>query len=219
MVDVRTCDARGPKTLGRPRDGSRDTAILTAALELIAEVGYERLSMEAIVGRARVSKATIYRRWPSKGALVAAAVRQRTETVVVPIDEGSLRGDLLEVLRVMSVNIGKHDLGLLTGIFAGMRTDPELAAALRGAAASDKLGLTTSVFERAAARGERPRPAANLLFHEIAPAVVMHRLLVLGEDTDEAFLVHLVDEILLPVLTGPPTRSLPTLEATGEASS
>lgn len=218
MVDVRTCDSGAPKTLGRPRDGSRDTAILTAALELIAEVGYERLSMEAIVGRARVSKATIYRRWPSKGALIAAAVRQRTETVVVPIDEGSLRGDLLQVLRVMSVNIGKHDLGLLTGIFAGMRTDPQLAEALRGAV-SDKLALTTSVFERAAARGERPRPAANLLFHEIAPAVVMHRLLVLGEDTDEAFLAHLLDEILLPVLTDPPARSLPTLETTGEASS
>ncbi len=93
-----------------------------------------------------------------------------------------------------------------------MRTDPELADALRGATVSDKLALTTSVFERAAARGARLRPAANLLFHEIAPAVVMHRLLVLGESTDEAFLAHLVDEILLPVLTDPPARVLPTLD-------
>ncbi len=171
VADVRTRDARAPQTLGRPRDSSRDTAILSAALELIAEVGYERLSMDAIVCRARVSKATIYRRWPSKGALVAAAVRQRTATVVVPIDEGSLREDLLEVLRVMSANIGNHDMGLLTGIIAGMRTDPELADALRGAALSDKLGLTTSVFERAVARSEPLHAAANLLFHEIAPAV------------------------------------------------
>jgi len=207
VADVRTRDARAPQTLGRPRDSSRDTAILSAALELIAEVGYERLSMDAIVCRARVSKATIYRRWPSKGALVAAAVRQRTATVVVPIDEGSLREDLLEVLRVMSANIGNHDMGLLTGIIAGMRTDPELADALRGAALSDKLGLTTSVFERAVARSEPLHAAANLLFHEIAPAVVIYRLLVLGESTDEAFLAHLVDDILLPVLTNPPARS------------
>ncbi len=215
----RTADAsRPPASPGRPRDHSRDTAIARVALELVAEVGYERLSIEAVASRASTSKATIYRRWPNKGALVAAAVRNRDGAEVEPIDEGSLRGDLLEVLRVMSGNIGAYDLGLLTGIFAGMRNDPELAQALREGLLADKLGLTTHVFERAVARGE-VRPDANLLFHQIAPAVVIYRLVVQGQSTDEAFLTHLVDEILLPVLTHPSPCSLPTANSPRKGSS
>lgn len=101
---------------------------------------------------------------------------------------------------------------------AGMRTDPRLAHALHSGMLSDKVSLTASVFERAVARGEPLRPGRNLSFHELAPAVIFYRLLVLGENTDEAFLTHLVDEVLMPVLTSPSACPLPTTGTPGKAS-
>lgn len=188
---------------GRPRDAGRDTAILDAALGLVAEVGYERVSMDAVAARARASKATIYRRWPSKGALVAAAVHCRATVELVLADTGTLRGDLLALVGQLADIIGKQDLALLTGVFAGMRNDPQLADALRCDLFTDKTALTMAVFERATMRGEPVRADANRLFHEVAPAVVIHHLMVAGRPADDAFVTHLVDDVLLPVLTTP----------------
>lgn len=192
-----------PARTGRPRDASRDTVILEAALALVGEVGYDRVSMDAVAARAHASKATIYRRWASKGELVGAAVRCRVSAELDPPNTGSLRGDLLAAVTLMAEGIGEQDLALLTGIFAGMRTDPELADAMRCDLLADKVALTAPIFTHAAERGERLCPDPSRLFHEVAPAVVMHRLMVVGEPADPAFLSHLVDTILLPVLTTP----------------
>ena len=85
---------------GRQLDPSRAAAIMAAALEGLAEVGYDRLSMGEIAARAHAGKDALYRRWPSKAALVVDAVaawRQRFAPLTIP-DTGSLRGDL-ELLR------------------------------------------------------------------------------------------------------------------------
>lgn len=198
-------DVTPPRAQGRPRDASRDPVILDAVLELVAEVGYDRVSMDAVAARARASKATIYRRWPSKGALVAAAVRCRAAMEPLEVDEGSLRADLLVAVRILAENLVRQDLGLMTGVFAAMRTDAELASALRCDMFTDKASVTAPVFRRAAARGEPLHPDANLLFGQVAPAVVIHRLLATDEGVDEAFLTCLVDSVLLPVLTHQPT--------------
>ena len=77
----------------------RDAAICDATLALLAEVGYDRMSMDAVAARAKASKATIYRRWPGKQELVLDAVRSRAPGMAVPEDTGSLRGDLLATYR------------------------------------------------------------------------------------------------------------------------
>lgn len=188
---------------GRPRDASRDTVILEAALSLVGELGYDRVSMDAIAARARASKATIYRRWSSKGALVSAAVRCRVPVSLVMPDEGSLRADLLAAVRLMAESIGQQDLALLTGVFAGMRTDPDLADAMRCDLMTDKETAFAPLFHRAADRGEPLRADAVRLYLEVAPAVVMHRLIVTAEALDDAYITHVVDDVLLPVLTTP----------------
>jgi len=188
---------------GRPRDASREAAILEAALALVGELGYERVSMDAVAARARASKATIYRRWSSKGALVSAAVRCRAPVPMVMPDEGSLRADLLAAVRLMTESIGQQDLALLTGVFAGMRTDPELADAMRCDLLGDKESAIAPLFQRAAERGEPLHTDAVRLFLEVAPAVVMHRLIVTAEAVDDAYVTHVVDDVLLPVLTTP----------------
>ncbi len=198
-----TDDVPSVRQQGRPRDASRDTVILDAALALVGELGYDRVSMDAVAARARASKATIYRRWSSKGALVSAAVRCRAPVPMVMPDEGSLRADLLAAVRLMTESIGQQDLALLTGVFAGMRTDPELADAMRCDLLGDKESAIAPLFQRAAERGEPLHTDAVRLFLEVAPAVVMHRLIVTAEAVDDAYVTHVVDDVLLPVLTTP----------------
>ncbi len=91
---------------GRPRDPRRDEAILDAALTLVAEVGYDRMTVDALAARAGVSKPTIYRRWPDgKVELMADAIRLRQQARGPRLDTGSLRGDLIALI----VDLGADD--------------------------------------------------------------------------------------------------------------
>src|SRR5581483_10849004 len=85
--------------VGRPRDETRDAAILDATLRILGDVGYDRLTIDAVATEARASKATVYRRWPGKAALVVDAIQSLNPyaagTGGEPPDTGSLRGDLL----------------------------------------------------------------------------------------------------------------------------
>src|ERR671937_591346 len=84
------------------RGAARETAILQATLELLAESGYDQLTIDAVAARARCSKATIYRRWPDKAALVVTAVRRHAgQPAAAAPETGSLRSDLLAALAAM----------------------------------------------------------------------------------------------------------------------
>jgi len=108
---------------GRPRDESREQAILDAAIDLLAEVGYEGMSIEAVAVRAKSSKATIYRRWPGKAELVADAMRRRSEPILEDLpDTGSLRSDLLALALRMFDGMKGVDGGLMCGLAVAVRT-------------------------------------------------------------------------------------------------
>jgi AcrR family transcriptional regulator len=181
-----------------PRGEAREQAILDAALELVMEVGYDRLSMDALAERAHASKATIYRRWSGKAQVVADAIRRRKSGPHTVVDTGTLRQDLLETLGGMCVSLG-GDEALVAGVMSAMRTDPELAGLMRSQVLDGDSPMDV-VVARAVARGELPPGASGALVDEVAPAVVMLRLVFRGEPLDDEFLVHLVDEIVLPLL-------------------
>ncbi|GII82429.1 TetR family transcriptional regulator [Sphaerisporangium siamense] len=185
---------------GRPRDSGRDVAILDATLCLLAEVGYDQLSIEAVATRAGVGKPTVYRRYAGKAALVAAAVERRAVDTPPVTWSGDLREVLLELVGWLARQIGEQEVGLLGALFAGMRSDPELAAAMRRILRRDGAMMTEQPFRGATESGEHLVPGAAGLFAEIAPALIVHRLIFAGEPCDQRFLVHLVDDILLPLL-------------------
>ena len=83
-------------------DASRDGALREAALELLADVGYDRLTLEAVAARARAGKTTIYRRWSGKAELVVDALVSAKGPLGFP-DTGSLAGDLRAVPHGLSV--------------------------------------------------------------------------------------------------------------------
>jgi AcrR family transcriptional regulator len=185
---------------GRPRDDAREQAILEAAIELLAEVGYEAMTIEAVAVRARSSKATIYRRWPGKAELVAEAMRRRTEPFVEELpDRGSLRGDLLALAERMFAGINGADGGLMCGLAVAVRSDPGFGRLLAAHTHDSKLRSVTEIVDRAKARGEIPSGADPKILLQVAPGVALFHQMS-GEPLDAAFGEYLVDRVLIPLL-------------------
>jgi AcrR family transcriptional regulator len=179
----------------------REEAILLATLSLLAEVGYDQMTMDAVAARARASKATIYRRWPGKAELVVTAVKRYAGSPATPSpDTGSLREDLLAVLHVMRSTLIGQDAALILGLMIAMRRDPELARTVRAQVVDDKHEVFGAVIARAVARGDLPATVDHAMFAEISSAMLFSRLFITGEPLDDAFIHHLVDAVLLPLL-------------------
>lgn len=208
---------------GRRLDESRDPVILQAALEGVAEVGYDRLTMDDIAARAKAGKGALYRRWPSKAALMIDAIaawRQQVAPRVTP-DTGSLRGDL----DAMVAGIPDWDpdnqrmILVVTGLVTAARRDPELAAALSGPILEVPKALLRAIFERAVGRGEIPPDRDLDLVAETALALNVFRMVTRGEFPDRNFVRRVVDDVLYPLLTAPvATTPVPTVRPRRRAS-
>jgi len=192
------------KPRGRPRDPRTDEAILDAALHLVAEVGFDRMTIEALATRAGVGKPTIYLRWPGgKAEVVASAIMARRDALdgTADLDTGSLRGDLCALVRYFVERVTR-DAPLTAGLTCQLRESPELASVFRDHAVEQERERTRALLRRAAARGEVADAAAvTPLFPDVAPSLIYTRVLLAGEPVDAAFVDSLVDDVLLPILT------------------
>ena len=185
---------------GRPRDEARDQAILEAAVDLLAEVGYDAMSIESIANRAAVSKATIYRRWPGKAELVAEALRRRHDPHgFVPPDTGSLRGDLLAAVENMLEQIEGLDGALICGLATAVRADAQLGQMILADKKAHSEQIAGSIISRAQSRGELPDNVSFDPILKVAPGVALFRQMT-GETLDEEFAEHLVDDVVIPLL-------------------
>ena len=185
----------------RTRGEVREEAILQVTLELLAEVGYDQLTIDGVAARAHCSKATIYRRWQGKAELVITAVRRHSPPPPRPgPGTGSLREDLLAALEAMRSSLAGQDTALLLGLMTAMRHDRELAAVVREQVVDNKREVFGAAVARAVARGELPAGADHTLLAEISSAMLLSRQLVTGEPLDAAFAQELVDDVLLPLL-------------------
>lgn len=191
--------ARTPQR-GRPRDASRDDALRQAALEVMAEVGYRALTMDAVAARARAGKATIYRRWESKLDLVIDTCTQLAQQNLAEPDTGSLAGDLREFLSAfaafLSGPIGKAAQALV----GELPHEPELATAFRDTFLIAQLDVLRRILERAAERGELRADAPRGMAVEIAGAALIYRLMLTGDPLDLPFVDRVVDQVLLPLV-------------------
>ena len=186
----------GPKL-----DPEREQAILGATLDLLAECGYEALRLDAVAARAKASKATLYRHWPGKAELVVDAVRCYEQADLSDeVDTGSLRGDVLATLTAMRDLMSGEFGQLIAGLVAPVQKDPELARVVRTSMLEDKKQVTQRMLDRAVARGELPADTDPTVFPEVAPAVMFMRVFLNAQDIDEAFLTHLTDDILMPLM-------------------
>ncbi|WP_433217703.1 TetR/AcrR family transcriptional regulator [Dactylosporangium sp. CS-047395] len=178
----------------------RRAAICDAVFELLGEVGYDRMTMDAVAARARASKATIYRGWPSKPELVMEAVEHRYGGAAQPPDTGSLRGDLFAQLNAVCTAACGPDGAVFTGLLTAATHNAELAEVMYRCAYSTKHGMYESMLERAAARGEVPPGTSADLLHEVLHAMVTSRRMWQNGPLDEEFVERLVDGVLMPIL-------------------
>ena len=176
---------------------------MSAVIELLGEVGYEAMTMDAVAARAHASKTTIYKRWRGKPELVRAAVGSHIAgRVPVPADTGSLRGDLLAVMRAVRGHLTEEFLAMMSGLVHAMRSDRELADVLWSHLAGDQ-GIALPIVRRGVGRGELPAGADTQragLAHEVIEAQLFRQMAV-GGSLDAPFDTHLVDDLVIPVLT------------------
>ncbi|MFF3666706.1 TetR/AcrR family transcriptional regulator [Microtetraspora malaysiensis] len=183
----------------RRLDPAREQAILDATLELLAETGYDRMSVDQIARRAGASKATIYRRWTGKADLVVDLVCNRLDIDLPPApDTGSLRGDLLAALGAICSAIG-HRHQLIIGLVSAMLSSPELAGAVRDHMPGRDLSGLEFLLGRAVERGDLPGPVDPRALFSVAEGLIWRRLIVLGEPLDDVFMADAVDRVLLPL--------------------
>ncbi|WP_370247204.1 TetR/AcrR family transcriptional regulator [Nocardioides sp.] len=183
----------------RPRiEGDREQQILDAALAVLVEVGYDRLTMDAVATAARASKATLYRRWNSKAALVSEALVSRRGPLQTP-DTGSLRGDLVAMFCGPHGMTDGSQTAMLAAVLTAVTRDEEFATEFRARFLEPKLALATAVFRRAQERGEVRADLDTDLIAPLLPSVAIHRHLMVGLPVDEEFIARVVDEVVLPL--------------------
>jgi AcrR family transcriptional regulator len=207
-------DYLGPTaaTASPRRGNAREEAILNAAIELVAEIGYDRITVDRIAARAKASKATMYRRWPGKAELVAEALRRHAEgPATIVEDTGSLRGDLLATVRRLVRSITGDRGPSLLGLLEAIRDHSELRVLIAGQIQSASEDAGELICARAAARGElaaHAGDAAALL--RLAIADLLLQTLLTGHAPGPADQQRLTDDVLVPLLTRAPRGSAGT---------
>ncbi|MEI8240554.1 MAG: TetR/AcrR family transcriptional regulator [Actinomycetota bacterium] len=191
---------------GRPRNESCTSDILHAALALVAELGMAGLTMDAVATRAGVGKATIYRRWPSKEALMLDAWALTIAVPLVP-DTGSLRGDLLELLSVVDDLFSDANLRrVFPQMVAAAKVDPDTSEAYRSFVASRRAPMQT-VLQRAVRRGEIGPDLDLGVVQDLLIAPLMYRWLITDAPIDRDVIVSIVDLVTAGVArTAAPVR-------------
>jgi len=197
----------GPSTpaRGRPPDPAREAAILRAALEGLAEHGYDRLTMDEIAARAHAGKGALYRRWSSKAALVvdaAIAWRSARGPIALP-DTGSVRGDLDGALSAMR-ELDDQDqpiFGVVLGLVTAAQRDPELAKLIDSKLLEVPRRALREVFDRGVKRGEIPPDRDLSLVPDVILGLNFIRS-VTGKPLDRRFVRRVFDDVVLPLALG-----------------
>lgn len=190
---------------GRPRSPQADAAVLSAALDELQEVGYARFTMEGVARRAGVGRPTVYRRYPSKAALVVAACHDiSARTIRVP-DTGTVEGDVVTLITGLAwVFTATRARTIVPALSAAGADQPELAAAAR-AVWQPRRDVMRSVLQRAVDRGELPTGAADDAAIDLLYAPIYYRLLVTRAPLDPPVARHFA-ELALAGLRSQPGR-------------
>jgi AcrR family transcriptional regulator len=219
-ADTGTGGGRPSAAVGRKRDASRDATILDAAISILAEVGYDGMTMDMVAVRAKAGKATVYRRWATKADMVLEAVarmkREQVDLDNLP-DTGSLRDDLLALFRPQPMEETERKLRAMAGMAALLSQHPALAGTAHDALVAPWVEANRVLMRRARDRGEIPGDADIETVAQITPSMGAYRTLIRRQPFDRAFLVTMVDGLVLPAL-GLPRKSPDPPPTTGAST-
>ena len=187
----------GPRKPGRPRDAQRDRAILQSTFKILNTQGYAGLTIEGVAADANVGRPTIYRRWPSKPALVVAAL-MTSDRLALPVpDSGSLRGDLiaLQVHQVELMN-SPQSRRVTAGLVADLAADPELAEIYVTQYLAPRRATVWQVLQRGVDRGELAPDTDFAFVYDLLMGPLFMRAVVWGQSLEPGAAERTVDVVL-----------------------
>ncbi|MDG9707738.1 TetR/AcrR family transcriptional regulator [Streptomyces sp. DH10] len=182
----------------------REAELYAAVLDLLREVGYDALTMDAVAARTRSSKATLYRQWGGKPELVAKAIRHNKPGSIADVDTGSLRGDLHALISREDDCTMQQNAALMRGLFMAVHGNPDLLQAFKELLIEPEMEEFHRVVQRAVDRGEvqAGRPALDYIVHMLVGAFAT-RTLIDDQPPTQEFLTSYIDAVVLPALGAP----------------
>jgi len=186
---------------------AREVELLTVTLQLLQEHGYDRLTIDAVAATARASKATVYRRWPSKAELVLAAFIEGVRQVAGAPNTGSLRGDLIRLGTLICEQADQH-ASTVAAVLTELPNNPGLARALQHEFVDQRKAVIHHVLRQAVDRGEITAAVISDEVWDVLPGYLVFRHMIPGRPVTERTVEALVDEVLLPSLTRTTTASV-----------
>jgi AcrR family transcriptional regulator len=184
----------------------REAELYSAVLDLLREVGYDALTMDAVAARTRSSKATLYRQWGGKPELVVKAMRHNKPGGTGDVDTGSLRSDLHTLVSREDDCTMERNSDLMRALAMAAHTNPDLMRALKELLVDPEMGEFQRVMQRAVDRGEirADCPALEYFVHMMVGAFATRTLIDALPPTQE-FLRSYIDAVVLPALGAPTT--------------
>lgn len=178
----------------------RECELLAVTLQLLQEHGYDRLTLDAVATTARASKATLYRRWPTKAELVLAAFVEGTRQVAVDPDTGTLRGDLLRIGESICAHVSTHAFTIRAVLVETSRS-AELDAMMQEQFLDQRKAMMAHVLAQAVDRGEIAASAITEDLWDVLPGYLIFRAVLTGRAPSRHTVQDLVDNVLIPSLT------------------
>ncbi|MGW7046761.1 TetR/AcrR family transcriptional regulator [Streptomyces avermitilis] len=179
----------------------REAELYSAVLDLLREVGYDALTMDAVASRTRSSKATLYRQWGGKAELVVKALRHQKHSHMGEVDTGSLRGDFHALVTRENNCEMEQNSALMRGLAVAVHANPDLLDAFRDLIIDPETNEMQRLLQRAVDRGEirADNPATQYVLHMLIGAFAARTLIDELPPTQE-FLTSYVDAVVLPAL-------------------
>jgi AcrR family transcriptional regulator len=190
----------------RKRGAALEDAILEAAYAELSEVGYTQFTVEAVATRARTGKASIYRRWPTKQALVldslcAGLPRPEQCGLASELYEGMTTADALrQVARAINGILSSPAGDAIRSVKCEAAADPELAREIDERFQAPRRAALLELLQRGVERGEVRPEAVSPMVADVLPAVLTHRVLLQRERITERDIVAIIEQILIPLV-------------------
>jgi AcrR family transcriptional regulator len=181
---------------------SREAELLAVTLQLLQEHGYDRLTLDAVATSAHASKATLYRRWPTKAELVLAAFVEGTRQVAIDPDTGTLRDDLLALGESICAHVSAH-ASTIRAVLVETSRSAELNATMQQQFLGERKALMKHVLARAVDRGEIEAFAVTDDLWDVLPGYLIYRSILTGQAPSRRTVRALVDNMIIPSLTRP----------------
>jgi AcrR family transcriptional regulator len=205
VIKVHHNESEEEAMAGRPRTKGLDEAIHRATLQLLAEVGYEKVSLAEVARRSGTAITTLYRRYDNVRELIIGSLRAEFATPLVDLeDTGSLTTDLKTYVAQFANELNQMRAAVLTALLLPMRDDPSLGEIVRNEILVVGRGQWDKLIQRAIARGELPESTyAPEILNLVVPSVIFQSTMVFHVDVHKAgILDDLVQLVLLPALIG-----------------